>query len=101
MFFFVDFLYNFGGFFAKKKHFCLTCDGATHFLKNPPQISDRDICKSIGTCVTTASVNPTIYYRRMQYRHAIIAPSQFDAYGGSAFPGLGKLNCKKILQSTV
>ena len=35
----------------------------------------------------------------MQYRHAIIAPSQFDAYGGSAFPGLGKLNCKKILQS--
>jgi hypothetical protein len=28
---------------------------------------------------------------RMQYRHAIIAPSQFDAYGGSAFPGLGDL----------
>jgi len=28
---------------------------------------------------------------RMQYRHAIIAPSQFDAYGGAAFPGLGDL----------
>merc|ERR1711915_934123 len=25
---------------------------------------------------------------RQQYRHAIIAPSKFDAYGGSAFPGL-------------
>lgn len=28
---------------------------------------------------------------RTQYRHAVIAPSLFDAYGGSAFPGLGDL----------
>ena len=26
---------------------------------------------------------------RPQYRHAVIAPSLFDAYGGSAFPGIG------------
>ena len=28
---------------------------------------------------------------RTQYRHAVIAPSLFNAYGGSAFPGLGDL----------
>ena len=28
---------------------------------------------------------------RIQYRHVISAPSLFDAYGGSAFPGIGDL----------
>merc|ERR1712080_123387 len=28
---------------------------------------------------------------RVQYRHVIVAPSLFDAYGGSAFPGVGDL----------
>merc|ERR1711909_268406 len=28
---------------------------------------------------------------RIQYRHVITAPSLFDAYGGSAFPGVGDL----------
>merc|ERR1719378_1677350 len=28
---------------------------------------------------------------RIQYRHVITAPSLFDAYGGSAFPGIGDL----------
>jgi len=28
---------------------------------------------------------------RIQYRHVIVAPSLFDAYGGSAFPGVGDL----------
>merc|ERR1712013_198642 len=28
---------------------------------------------------------------RIQYRHVIVAPSMFDAYGGSAFPGVGDL----------
>ena len=28
---------------------------------------------------------------RIQYRHVVSAPSLFDAYGGSAFPGLGDL----------
>jgi len=28
---------------------------------------------------------------RVQYRHMVTAPSMFDAYGGSAFPGLGDL----------
>ena len=28
---------------------------------------------------------------RIQYRHVVTAPSLFDAYGGSAFPGIGDL----------
>ena len=28
---------------------------------------------------------------RLQYRHVVTAPSLFDAYGGSAFPGIGDL----------
>jgi len=28
---------------------------------------------------------------RVQYRHVIMAPSLFDAYGGSAFPGIGDI----------
>jgi len=28
---------------------------------------------------------------RIQYRHVIVAPSMFDAYGGSAFPGVGDI----------
>merc|ERR1712212_260558 len=28
---------------------------------------------------------------RIQYRHVIVAPSMFDAYGGSAFPGIGDI----------
>ena len=28
---------------------------------------------------------------RIQYRHVVSAPSLFDAYGGSAFPGIGDL----------
>jgi len=28
---------------------------------------------------------------RIQYRHVVSAPSLFDAYGGSAFPGVGDL----------
>jgi hypothetical protein len=28
---------------------------------------------------------------RLQYRHVIVAPSLFDAYGGSAFPGVGDI----------
>ena len=41
-------------------------------------------------------VTKTIFYHsglpdRIQYRHVITAPSLFDAYGGSAFPGLGDL----------
>merc|ERR1711872_481759 len=28
---------------------------------------------------------------RVQYRHVVTAPSLFDAYGGSAFPGIGDL----------
>jgi len=28
---------------------------------------------------------------RIQYRHMVTAPSMFDAYGGSAFPGIGDL----------
>ena len=37
---------------------------------------------------------------RKQYRHAVIAPSMFDAYGGSAFPGIGDLlhNIDKLLE---
>jgi len=53
-------------------------------------LTRRTINDQIRSFEKTFLLNPGLP-DRLQYRHAIIAPSQFDAYGGSAFPGLGDL----------
>jgi len=57
-------------------------------LTNP--ITRRTLNDQIRGFEKTFLLNPGLP-NRLQYRHAIIAPSMFDAYGGSAFPGLGDL----------
>jgi len=57
-------------------------------LSNP--LTRRTINDQIRGFERAFLLNPSLP-DRPQYRHAIIAPSKFDAYGGSAFPGLGDL----------
>jgi len=57
-------------------------------LSNP--LTRRTVNDQIRGFEKTFLLNPGLP-NRLQYRHAVIAPSMFDAYGGSAFPGIGDL----------
>ncbi|XP_023326545.1 N-acetylated-alpha-linked acidic dipeptidase-like protein [Eurytemora carolleeae] len=76
-------VYNFRGSVANWREYVNSLD-----TSNP--LTARVVNDQIRGFEKTFLLNPGLP-DRLQYRHAIIAPSKFDAYGGSAFPGIGDL----------